>query len=531
MHAVETILALLVAVATLAWLADRLRVAYPILLVVGGLALSFVPGLPTVELHPDLVFLLFLPPLLYRGARTTSWREFKANLRPIALLAVGLVLFTTVAVAVIARTLVDELTWPAAFVLGAIVSPPDAIAATAICRKLRVPKRVITILEGESLVNDAAALVAYRFAVAAVVSGIFSFWTAAGTAVVVAIGGVLVGWLAGALVTRIRSLVRDESVGAMISLLAPFIAYLPAEWLHLSGVLAVVTAGVYISRHLPKLVSSRARLRSQAVWETLDFVLNGLVFILIGLQLPQVLATLSAGRPISELVWAAMAISLTAIVVRIVWVFPGAYLPFRLSSRVRAREREPDAGAVFLVAWTGLRGVVSLAAALALPHTTASGAPFPARDFILFATFGVILVTLVLQGLTLAPLVGALNLPLDSSEEREEATARYEAAHAALARLDALVETGHATPELVERLRGPYEERIEAYARHLLEERHNQPLPRPDALEDLRRETLAAERTHVVQMRDDGLIGDDTLRRIMRELDLEEARLIAREAQ
>lgn len=525
MHGIETILALLVAVASLAWLADVLRVAYPILLVVGGLALSFIPGLPAVELQPDLVFLLFLPPLLFRGALYTSWREFRANLRAITLLAVGLVLFTTVTVALVAHLLVEQLSWPAAFVLGAIVSPPDAIAATAICRRLRVPKRVVAILEGESLVNDASALVAYRFAVAAVVSGAFSLWQAIGSAFVVAIGGVIVGWLAGMLIARIRPHIRDESVGATLSVLSPFIAYLPAEWLGLSGVLSVVTCGVHVARRLPRLVSSRARLRAQAVWDTLDFVLNGLVFILIGLQLPRVLAAISVGRSTFELITTAAAISLTAIVARLVWVFPGAYLPRWLSPRIRAREPNPRVGSVFLVGWTGLRGVVSLAAALALPHATADGASFVGRDFILFATFAVILVTLVLQGLTLPPLVRALNLPLDGSEEREEASARYEAAHAALARLDALVETGHATPDVVDRLRGVYEERIEAYARHLLDEREGRPLPRPDALEDLRREALAAERNHVVQMRDEALISDDTLRRILIELDLEEARL------
>ncbi len=525
MHAIETILALLVAVASLAWLADVLRVAYPILLVVGGLAISFTPGLPVVELQPELVFLLFLPPLLFRGALYTSWREFRANLRPITLLAVGLVLFTMLTVAVVAHFVVAELSWPAAFVLGAIVSPPDAIAATAICRRLRVPKRVIAILEGESLVNDASALVAYRFAVAAVVSGAFSLGHAVVTAVWVAIGGVAVGWFAGALIARIRPRIQDESVGTTLSLLSPFVAYLPAEWTGVSGVLSVVTCGVYLARRLPRLVSSRARIRAQAVWDTLDFVLNGLVFILIGLQLPRVLAAVSTHRSMGELLMAAAAISMTAIVARLVWVFPGAYLPRWLSPRIRAREPRPPVGSVFLVGWTGLRGVVSLAAALALPHAMLNGAGFDGRDFILFATFAVILVTLVLQGLTLPPLVHALNLPLDSSEEREEASARYESAHAALARLDALVETGHATPEIIDRLRTPYEERIEAYARHLLDERAGRPLPRPDVLEDLRREALAAERNHVVQMRDEGLISDDTMRRILVELDLEEARL------
>ena len=337
MRSIEIILLLFAVVAALAFIANRMRVPYPLLLVVGGLLLGFVPHLPRIGIEPDYVFLLFLPPLLYYAALNTSWRDFAANARPISFLAVGLTLITTATVAAIAHFMLPGFSWPVAFVLGAIISPPDAIAATAIAERLRVPKRIVTILEGESLVNDAIALVAYKFAVGAVVTGYFSLPQATVQFVVVSVGGVAVGYVVGLIVAWIRPRLNDAAVEGAISLLTPYIAYIPAERLHVSGVLATVTCGLYMTRRLPHIVAPVVRMRTYAVWDTIVFLLNGLVFILIGLELPEILADLR-GVLWHGLVRNALLISLAAIVVRIVWVFPATYIPRWLWKSVRERD-------------------------------------------------------------------------------------------------------------------------------------------------------------------------------------------------
>src|SRR6266850_4936077 len=375
----EIFVGLLLAVAVLALVARKLTIPHPILFVIGGLLLGLIPKLPKVRLDSELVFLFVLPPLLFPAALFTSWRDFRANLRPIALLAIGLVLFTTVSVAYLAHYFMD-LPLAAGFVLGAIISPPDAIAASAIADRLKVPRRIVTILEGESLVNDATALVAYRFAKIAVVTGSFSLAHASGQFFIVGIGGVLVGLVVGFLTVWIQKQIDDPPVEITISLLTPFAAYLPAEQLGVSGVLAVVTTGLYHGWRIPEFTSSRTRLQAGPVWQMIEFVLNGFIFLLIGLQLPEVLRNLS-GQPIAPLVGYATAISLAAILIRILWVFPASYLPRLLFKSIRDRDPYPAWQHVTIVAWTGMRGVVSLAAALALPLS------FPARDLILFLTF------------------------------------------------------------------------------------------------------------------------------------------------
>src|SRR5918995_7010498 len=394
MPQLEIVVGLLVAVAALATLAARIGVPYPILLVLGGSLLGFVPRLPQVKLDPDLVFLLFLPPLLYVSALFTSWRDFRANVRAISLLAVGLVLMTTFVVAAVVHA-VAGLPWAAAFVLGAIVSPTDAIAATTVAQRLGVPRRIVTILEGESLVNDATGIVAYRVAVAAVITGAFSIWEAGLQFVVGAAGGIAVGFVVGWLIVWSRQHVsEDPSVQNIISLLTPFVAYLAAEelphslWerlhdligvpadLHFSGVLAVVTTGLYLGRKGPHIISSGTRLQGYATWELITFLLNGLIFILIGLQLRSVVARLDVYST-DELIFYAFLVSLTVILVRILWVFPATYVPRWVSRRLRERDPAPPWRSVTIVAWTGMRGVISLAAALSLPFQIASGAPFP----------------------------------------------------------------------------------------------------------------------------------------------------------
>src|SRR6185437_9656895 len=339
---VEIFVGLLLAVAVLALLARKLHIPYPILFVIGGLFLGLIPKLPKVRLDPELVFLFFLPPLLFPAALFTSWRDFRANLRPISLLAIGLVLFTTVAVALLAHYFMD-LPLAAGFVLGAIISPPDAIAATAIADRLKVPRRIVTILEGESLVNDATALVAFRFAVVAVVTGSFSLAHAAGQFLVVGGGGIILGLAVGWLAEQFHKRVDDAPIEITVSLLTPFAAYLSAERLGVSGVLAVVTAGLYLGWLMPEILTFRTRLHGGPVWEMVEFLLNGFVFILIGLQLPAVLRALSGNPiPIRQFVWYALLISLAVILIRILWVFPATYLPRLLFKSIRERDPYPS---------------------------------------------------------------------------------------------------------------------------------------------------------------------------------------------
>jgi Na+/H+ antiporter len=534
------ILVLLVAVAVLATLADRIKLPYPILLVLGGLALGFVPGLPRVELEPDVVFLLFLPPLLYVSALFTSWRDFRANLRPISLLAVGLVLMTTCVVAAVAHWTI-ELPWAAAFVLGAIVSPTDAIAATAVAQRLGVPRRIVTILEGESLVNDATGIVAYRIATAAVVAGTFSLWQAGLQFVIGAVGGVAVGLAVGwAVLWARRHVSEDPSVQNTISLLTPFAAYLLAEepshylWEQLrlpgefafSGVLAVVATGLYLGRRGPYVISPETRLQGYAFWELVTFLLNGLIFSLIGLQLSSIVERLSERDPypVATLILYAGLISLTVILVRFVWVFPATYVPRWVSRSLRERDPSPPWQAVAVVAWTGMRGVISLAAALALPLTIEGGAPFPERDLILFLTFCVILATLVVQGLSLPALIRTLGLEDDGSQDREEIIGRIEVAQAALARLEELAEEDWVREDTAERVRGLYNYRRSRFSSRFdgdedgIEERSA-------AYQRLMRELLRSQRSTLIELRNEGKIGDEAMHRIERDLDLEESRL------
>jgi CPA1 family monovalent cation:H+ antiporter len=407
LHPVEVMLGLLAVAVALGIAARRLKVPYPILLVVGGLLLSLQPWAPPVKLDPQVVFFLFLPPLLYAAAFNTEWGEFRRYLRAITLLSVGLVLFSATAVAVVAHHWIG-MPWAAGFALGAIVSPPDAVAAVAITRRVKVPQAVVSILEGESLLNDATALVGLRLAVAAAGAAAFSLGGACLQFAVVSTGGVLVGLVGAWLVIRLhrwldRRDLTDAKLTITITLLTPFAVYLPAEHLHVSGVLAAVTAGLWVGNRCETVFTEELYEEARAVWEWVEFLLNSLVFILIGFQLRNILDGLGDAHTPGQLYAYAAGISAVVIVVRIVWMFPGAYLPRLLFRHVREREPRPSPRAVFVVGWTGMRGVVSLAAALALPHAV-DGKPFPHRDLIQFLTFWVIFATLVGQGLTL-PLV------------------------------------------------------------------------------------------------------------------------------
>ena len=522
----EIFVGLLLAVAVLALLARKLTIPYPILFVVGGLLLGLIPKLPKVRLDPELVFLFVLPPLLYPAALFTSWRDFRANLRPIALLAIGLVLFTTVSVAYLAHYFMD-LPLAAGFVLGAIISPPDAIAATAIADRLKVPRRIVTILEGESLVNDATALVAYRFAVVAVVTGSLSLAHASVQFFVVGIGGILVGLAVGWLAEQFHKRVDDAPIEITVSLLTPFVAYLAAERFGFSGVLAVVTAGLYLGMRMPELLSFRTRLRGGPVWEMVEFLLNGFVFILIGLQLPEVVSALSGHSiPVHRLVWYALLISLAVIVIRILWVFPANYLPRLFFTKLCRHDPYPPWRHVTIVAWTGMRGVVSLAAALALPLTLRdSTTPFPGRDLILFLTFVVILATLVLQGLSLPPLIRWLGIQDDRSMEREEREARLKANQAALTRLNEIAQRDPAKDDALQRLRVEYEDHIRQVEGAEPESAGTPLRLFSSEYERLSHEALQIERVTIIKLRNQDVISDEVLRRIQRDIDLAEARL------
>ena len=525
MNPAEVICTLLIVVATLAIVAKKVALPYPVLLVIGGLALGFVPGLPAVQLSPDIVFLFLLPPLLYPAAVFTSWRDFRANLRPILFLAIGLVLLTTVVVAAFAHALAG-LPWPAAFVLGAIISPPDAVAATAITSRLRVPRMIVTILDGESLVNDATALVAYRFAIAAMMSGTFSFSEAVGRFVLVALGGTGIGLAVGWLAAHVQRRLDDPPVQMTISLLTPFAAYIPAERLHVSGVLAVVAAGLFLGWRGPQILTARTRLNLYVFWEMAVFLLNGLIFVLIGLQLPRILHT-SSSHSLKQLVWQGALISLVAVVVRIAWVFTSTNGLHLINIALHKSEPYPAWRNAAIVAWTGMRGVVSLAAALAVPLTLSDGNPFPGRDYILFVTFCVILATLVLQGLSLPTLIHRLGVMDDGLAKLEERTARLKANEAAVAYL---AEVDSQFPrDLVERLRAEYNDRIRQ-----LEVCADEGGDRSDGLmmpsyQRLQQDALDVERRTIIRLRDEFVINDEVLRRIQADLDHAEARLHVRE--
>lgn len=517
MHEVEVVLSLLVATTVLVPVARRLAIPYPILLVIGGLIIALLPAVPLVVLEPDLVFLLFLPPLLYIAAYDTSIREIKTHFAPIFSLSVGLTLATTLVVGWVAYLLMPSLGLPAAFALGAIVSPPDAVAATAILRRIGAPRQIVTILEGESLFNDATALVAYQTAVAAIATASFSFRTASLQFVFVAIGGIVVGFVVGLAIAKLRGMSNDSTLEITTTLLTPFAAWVLAEQLHVSGVLATVTVGLSMNWWAPRITAPETRLRGRAVWDMFVFVLQSLVFILLGLQLSSIIPTLS-DHTLTSTVGVGLVISLTVIVVRFAWVFG-------ISTLARIKGRHRDWRRDVIVSWVGMRGVVSLATALALPFET------PERDVIILVAFCVILVTLVGQGLSLPYLIRALGLGEDTVDLAPERGARLVVLEAAQSRISELAEEWPAHRPLIESLQAQYEH----LASHL-ETRNGENGEEP-TLEDAEqeelehrqifREVIDAERAAVLDLRIRGEISDEIWRRIERELDHEALRTFA----
>jgi monovalent cation/hydrogen antiporter len=532
-HGVELVfLLLLLFVVVFAALARKLETPYPIVLVIGGLLLGFIPGIPKLTLNPDLVFLVVLPPLLYYGAWKTNWRDFKYNLVSILFLAFGLVGFTVLGVAETSRWVFAGFDWQLGFVLGAVVATTDAIAATAIAKHVGLPQRIVDVLEGESLVNDATGLLALEFGIAMVWNGATpTVWSGFSRLVWLIGAGLVLGLLIGLVVEWFENRIDDGPIEIVVSILVPYATYLGANAAHASGVLAVIACGLYLSRKSSHYFSPSVRMQAGAVWESLTFVLNGLVFVLIGLQLPYVLAGIR-GYSLRQLVYYGLFFSVLVIALRLLWIFPGAYSAYFIRRHVfHQNEPSPGARGIFVVGWTGMRGVLALAAAISLPEMLEDGSAFPQRNLIIFMTFCVILVTLVLQGLTLPPLIRALGLSGADGGNREEQDARRKILEAAVVWLDtALAKTDKTDAAVYKELSRMYRKRLDNLHQRAdaeSEETHDAHVALRDRRIEATRNVLKVERETALGLRNEGEINDEVLRHIEYELDLSETRLSA----
>lgn len=515
----ELVLLLMLCAVALGWVARHFKFPYPIALVIGGLALGFIPNLPQFPFDPQLILVLVLPPILYQAALLTPWNDFKANIRPIGLLAIGLVLATTLVVGAALKLLVPEVPWAVAFIFGAIVSPPDAVAATAILSRMNIPRRIVTILEGESLLNDASGLVIYKFAVAAALTGAFSLADASVQFVGVAAGGLALGIALAFVFIAIHKRLGDPFIEVLTTLTIPYVTYIAAESLHVSGVLAVVAAGLVRGRYAPEIVSAQMRILARSAWNILVFILNSLVFILIGIQMSDAVEKLhmySAG----QLVGLGLCVGAVAILVRFAWVYPVAYLPRWLSgslheSAPRLRKRE-----LGIIGWCGMRGIVSIAAALALPAALPDGTPFPHRDLVIFLTFCVVALTLVGQGLSLPALIRRLKVGSDWDIRKEQQRVRAAMSAAALAAIDAIIIAERAPREWAERLRAEMMDRIVLAAPDGVETS-----PRGALENRLRHAAIQAERRELIRLWRANEISDEVLHHLEEILDYQEAHL------
>jgi len=518
---VQTVLFMTAVLAAVAVAAKRLNIAPSILLVVAGICMALIPGLPKVELAPEVVLLVILPPLIYSAGVAMSWREFKFNLRPIALLAFGCVLFTTCAVAAAAHYLLN-FDWAVGFLLGAIISPTDVVAPLAIARKLGLPRRIVVVLEGEGLANDATALVLYRFAVAAVSTGTFSFGEAAGEFVLIVVGEILYGLAVGWLSLRLRQWAHEPRVEITLSLMTPYLAFWVPSHLGGSGVLATVACGLYVSWNGPRLIPSATRLQGIFFWDLIVYLIEGLVFLVTGLQ-ARTLIEQTQRFELHDLMVATAWTTLIVIVARYIWVFPATYIPRWVSSRLRKRDPSPPWQPVFFLAFAGMRGVDSLAVALAIPYVVASGQPFPHRDLILFVTFGVIIVTLVGQGIMLPAVMRWLGLTkLGKIERKDEIRRELHARQAALKQVEKRLEKAIKEHDLpgyaIDHLRTRNQSRLQIIPSNLTED-----VDHMRQTAKVKAELIEAERDFIYQLLRDGKITDEARRRIEYELDLEEA--------
>ncbi len=524
---IEIIIFLLVMIVAFTVVVEKLRVPQPIMLVVVGLVIGFVPQVPDVVLSPDIVFLVFLPPLLFTAAWKLSWHSFKTERRPVLSLATGLVFFTTVAIAAVAHYVIPGFTWQLGFVLGAVISPPDAVAASAVTKGLNLNKRITTILEGESLVNDASALVAYRYAIASILAGTFVLWEASINFIWLGIGGILVGLVIARIFTWAHKYLRhDSTLEVTLIFLIPFMAYVLAEHFHLSGVLAVVAAGLFLSYRSPEIFTYHTRIQANSWWETIEFLLNGFVFILIGLQLPGIIKHIEEGSLLKAFGYGVL-ITTVAVVVRIVWVFPGIYIPIWLSKKTKHKRETIDWRSVAIISWAGMRGVVSLASALAIPLTLANGQAFPQRDMILFITFCVIFLTLVVHGLSLRLFIRILKISPDhAKEEQEEKVIRKHLATQALAFIDKKILDSDMDESVLERLRSKYEINLRSVSeKDVNTELHKNANTMLLQYAKIQKEVLDHERSILVTLHKDGVVPSEILKRIEYEMDIEESRV------
>ena len=524
----QIFLILLAVLAGTALLARRINVAPAILLLLTGIVLAFVPGVPSLELPPELVLLVVLPPLIYSASVAMSWREFRSNLRPIILLSVGCVIFTACAVAAATHYLIG-LPWNVGFLLGAIVAPPDVVAPLAIARKLGMPRRILVVLEGEGLANDATALILYRFAVVAISTGMFSLPKAAATFGAIVAGEILFGAAVGWLSLRARHRARDPQIEITLSLITPYVAYWIPQHFGGSGVISTVACGLYMSWNGPLLISSATRLQGIFFWDLVIYLIEGLLFLLTGFQMRS-LWEKSKAFPLQDILFSTALVAVIVIVARFAWVYPATYLPRLFSKRLRARDPVPSWRTVFVIAFTGVRGAVSLAAALALPFALPGGEGFPYRDLIVFVSFGVIFITLVGLGLGLPPVVRWLGVAQAGRDEyiaehESEIAARRQALDAALKSLDAITDDRELSDEVVKLLRARHEIRANQLPDSLDPDAHDVSA----AGTELTRELISTERKFIHALLRDGGITDEIRRRIERDLDLEEASLANRE--
>jgi monovalent cation/hydrogen antiporter len=524
MENIGLIVLLLFGVAFLGVITNRTKFPFPIALVLSGLAISLIPGLPLIELQPNVVFIVFLPPLLYAAAWNTSWRDFKANRRSISLAAIGLVLLTTLVVAVAAHAIIPDISWPLSFLLGAIVSPPDAVAATSITKGLGLSPRLLSILEGESLVNDASGLIAYKYALAAIMAGNFIFWQAGLNFIWVVTAGVGVGFLVGYLMYLIhKNFICDPTIEVTLTLLTPFASYLLAEHFNVSGVLAVVTTGLYLSFRSGEILTNESRIKAYAVWDVLMFVLNGLVFILIGLQLHTVMAGIQ-DYSVSELALYSIVVSFVVIIVRFIWIIPPSLIPWMLT---RVKGQPFDRRNLLVFGWSGMRGVVSMAAALSLPLTLAGGAAFPHRNLIIFITFCVILSTLVVPGFTLPWLIKKLKIE-PYSIDAEEYQIRTKVVSSTITHIEENLSL--INDDLLKNIKNKYEIKFNRLQKtDLPPDYFGEGKPNPSNIFNeftkLQIDVIGIERKTIQQLHRKGEASEEIIRKIERELDLEETRL------
>jgi CPA1 family monovalent cation:H+ antiporter len=526
MENVSLIVILLFAITFLGIISNKYKFPFPIILVLSGVVISLIPGLPVVALNPDVVFLIFLPPLLYAAAWNTSWHDFKAAIRPISLASIGLVFFTTALVAITAHALIADISWPLSFLIGAIVSPPDAVAATSVTKGLGLSPRVNAILEGESLVNDASGLIAYRYALTAIAAGNFILWKAGLNFLWVAAAGIGIGLVIGYIIYIIhKKFICDPIIAVTLTFLTPFASYLLAEHFHVSGVLAVVSTGLFVSLRSGEIFSNQSRIMTYAVWDVIIYILNSLIFILIGLQLRSIMQGIH-NYSAYELMIYGLSISLVVIIIRFIWVLPAALLPRWLSKRIR--ENEPfDPRNMIVFGWAGMRGVVSMAAALAIPLTLQDGSEFPHRSLIIYLTFCVILSTLVLLGSTLPWIIRKLKIK-PFSIVAEEYNVRTKVVSAAISYIEDNLSL--VPDELLDNIKSKYEVKYNRLQKTDLPANYfgkGQKLPGTifNEFSKMQIDLLNVERKLLLQLHRKGNASEEIVRKIERELDLEETRL------